>query len=337
LAARHCPPAFDEPGSGTIRCFRATAGPAQRPERDGQTQAAIPELTALGITTGITMDDLNFLTPPAKPGYDTKVALKYFKAAGNPMTVGAGQTIFVEREKSNPLFLQRDKMYFLVEGEVDLVANRTPIGVIREGDLFGEMALITGMPRTATATARTDCRLYTLTSSQLHSALGTAPEFGLLLMSIMITRLRDIIARLHEGGRLAGEAELDDAALFDRKLLDKLAGELDDSARIRYPAGKVIMQEGQSGVLMYVVLEGTVEIAVHGSIVGRIRPGGMFGEMALITRAERVATATAQTDCVLLAISRNVFLDLVCSNPKFAIALLSAVGNRAHYMATLLD
>ena len=193
------------------------------------------------------------------------------------------------------------------------------------------------MPRTATATALSDCRLYTLDSDQLQNALRTAPEFGLLLMSIMITRLRDTITRLSETGTLAADEELKDSALFDKKLLDNLTNELDDSARIRYPARKVIIQEGQSGVLMYVVLEGTVEIAVHGNVVGKIDAGGMFGEMALITRAERVASATAQTDCVLLAISRNVFLDLVCSNPKFAISLLSAVGNRTGFMASLRE
>lgn len=281
------------------------------------------------------MDDLNFTIPAPHPSFDTRIALKYFKTAGATMNVAAGQTLFVENEKSNPLFFKRDKMYFLVEGEVDLTVNGNRVGVIHDGELFGEMALITKMPRTATATAISDCRLYTLDSDQLQGALRSAPEFGLLLMSIMITRLRDTVTRLDAGGMVAGNEELKDAALFDKKLLDKLAGELDDSARIRYPAHKVIIQEGQSGVLMYVVLEGTVEIAVHGSVVGKINQGGMFGEMALITRAERVASATAKTDCMLLAISRNVFLDLVCSNPKFAIALLSAVGNRARFMASL--
>jgi len=207
--------------------------------------------------------------------------------------------------------------------------------VIRSGELFGEMGLITNMPRTATATAKTDCRLYTLTSSQLHTALGTAPEFGLLLMSIMITRLRDTVAFLKANGTLASHEELEDSGVFDKKTLDKLVGELDDSARIRYAANKVIIQEGQSGVFMYVVLEGAVEVAVQNNVVGRIERGGLFGEMALITREERVASAIAIADCELLAISRNVFLDLVCANPKFAVSLLSAVGNRARFMAAL--
>ena len=281
------------------------------------------------------MDDLNFTIPPAKPSYDTRVALKYFKASGSALNVEAGQTIFAENEKSNPLLLQRDKMFFLVEGEVDLTVNKTQVGMLHGGELFGEMALITRMPRTATATANTDCRLYSMTGSQLQTALGTAPEFGLLLMSIMITRLRDTIAALNAGGTLATNEELKDSAVFDKKLLDKLVAELDDSARMRFAAKKVIIQEGQSGVLMYVVLEGTVEITVHNNIVGTIVQGGMFGEMALITRAERVASAIAKTDCVLLAINRNIFLDLVCANPKFAVSLLGAVGNRARHIASL--
>ena len=281
------------------------------------------------------MDNLNFTIPPAKQHYDTKVALKYFKAAGSMMNVNAGQTIFVENEKSSLLLLQRDKMYFLVEGEVDLTVKEAHVCVMHSGELFGEMGLITGMPRTATATARTDCRLYTLTGGQLRTALSTAPEFGLLLMSIMITRLRDTIAFLKSSGGLASHDELKDAEIFDKKMLDRLVGELDDSAHIRYPAGKVIIQEDQPGVFMYVVLEGAVQIAVQNNVVGTITRGGLFGEMALITREERVASAIAVTDCELLAISRNVFLDLVCANPRFAVSLLSAVGNRARFMAAL--
>ena len=281
------------------------------------------------------MEDLNFIVPPAKPAFDTKVALKYFKASGSANNAAAGETIFVENEKSNPLLLQRDKMYFLVEGEVDLTVNKAPVGVVRNGEIFGEMTLITNMPRTATARARTDCRLYTLDKDQLHAALRTAPEFGLLLMSIMITRLRDTISTLSGGGTVSRAGTLEDSEVFDKKLLEKLEDELDDSARVRYPAKKVIMEEGQAGVLMYVVLEGNVEIAIQHSTVATIGPGGMFGEMALITRGERVASAIAKTDCELLALSRNVFLDLVAANPKFAVSLLGAVGNRARFMASL--
>jgi CRP-like cAMP-binding protein len=280
------------------------------------------------------MIDLNFTIPPSRRSYDAMVALKSFESAGDTKSVAAGQTIFVENEKGNPFLLRRDKMYFLLEGEVDLTVNKNHVGVVHKGEIFGEMTLITKMPRTATATAKTDCRLITLDKNQLQAALQAAPEFGLLLMRIMITRLRDTIPRLSENGELSSDEVLKDSTVFDRSVLDRLVEEFDASSRIRFPADKVIMQEGQTGMFMYVVLQGKVEISIQNNIVGRIGPGGIFGEMALITQSERVASAVAKTDCVLLAINRNVFLGLVSANPKFAISLLSAVGNRARFMAS---
>ena len=280
--------------------------------------------------------ELNFTVPPPKPDYDATGALKFIESAGTRMNVAAGKTIFVENEKSNPLLLQQDKMYFLMDGEIDLTVNKKLAGVVRHGEFFGEMALITRMPRTATATARTDCHLYSLNRAQLQTALQSSPEFGLLLMSMMITRLRNTIALLSARGKLSRVTELKDSAVFDRKVLDKLVDEFDTSTRMRFPQDKVIVQEGQAGVLMYVVLDGCVEITIKNKTVGEIGPGGMFGEMALITNEERLASAIAKTDCVLLAINRNVFLDLIKANPKFAIALLGAVGDRARFMSSQL-
>lgn len=280
------------------------------------------------------MSNFDLTIPPSRLTLEARAALQFFESAGEAKNVAAGKVLFAENTRANPLLFQRDLMYCLLDGAVDLSVNQNHIGTVQPGEVFGEMTVITGMPRTATATARTACRVIALNKSQLQSGLGSAPEFGLLLMGIMIARLRDTIAEFNAQGGLPGDEVLKDSAVFDKKLLGKLADELDASARIRYAEGKVIMQEGQAGVLMYVVLTGTVEVAIHNSMVGRIGPGGMFGEMALISRAERLASATASTDCELLAINRSVFLDLVKSNPGFALALLGAVGNRARFMAS---
>jgi CRP-like cAMP-binding protein len=54
----------------------------------------------------------------------------------------------------------------------------------------------------------------------------------------------------------------------------------------------------------------------------------VFGEMALVDQSPRSANAAAETDCALLAINRNLFLNLVKSDPSFGIALLSATAER---------
>ena len=280
------------------------------------------------------MNELNFTIPPAKSSYDAAAAMGFFKDAGSMENIVAGKTIFAEDEKGNRLFSRRDKMYLLLEGEVGITVKGKPVGTVREGEIFGEMAFITQTARSATATAKTACSIIALDDKQFHSALRKIPEFSLTLMSIMIVRLREMIARLKADGALSAEEECKESGVFDKKLLAELVRELGDGARMRCGKGKVIVQEGQAGILMYVVLEGHVAIAIQNNVVGKVGPGGMFGEMALIERTERLASATAETDCSLLAINRNVFLDLVRGNPEFGVALLSAVGERARFMAS---
>ncbi len=281
------------------------------------------------------MSALDFTIHSPIPNYNALAARQAFESAGSERLVAAGKDVFREGDKASALLLQSDKMYYLAEGEVALSINKEVIGKIHPGDVFGEMAVITSMPRTATATAVKPCRFITLDKFQLQTALGKNPEFGLLLMSIMIAHMRDAAAAMADRGIEVNERGPKDYALLDKKTLNKLVDEFDASACIRYPADKVIVQEGQAGVLVYVVVEGSVEISIQGNEVGTIGQGGIFGEMALISRAERTATATALTNCTLLAINRNQFLDLVSADPKFAVALLGAVGNRARFIASM--
>ena len=288
------------------------------------------------------MDDLDFTIPPGKltcapagkSTYDAALSLEFFKSAGREESIGAGEIIFSENEKANGFLLQRNKMYLLLEGEVDIKVKGAPVSAIRSGEIFGEMAAITNTPRSATATAKSKCSIIALDDKQLQVALRKKPEFALMLMSVMSERLRKMLARLDANGALLESDEVKKYRLLDKKLLAYLAGEIDDRARMRYERSKVIMQEGQSGVLMYVLLDGSVAISMQNNVVEKIGPGGIFGEMALIEGTKRLASAIAETDCSLLAINRSVFLDLVKDNPEFGIALLGMVGDRVRFIAS---
>jgi CRP-like cAMP-binding protein len=104
----------------------------------------------------------------------------------------------------------------------------------------------------------------------------------------------------------------------------------------RHGAGAVLFKEGSAGALMYVVLEGRVAVSIKGNVVGRVGPGGMFGEMALVDQAARTASAAAETDCALLAVNRTVFMNLVKAHPDFGAALLGAVAKRVRSIAERL-
>jgi CRP-like cAMP-binding protein len=153
-----------------------------------------------------------------------------------------------------------------------------------------------------------------------------------MLMAIINERLRSTIARLRASGSLhAGEAK--ESVVFDKKLLQGLTKLMAGQEPVRYEQGKMIMQEGTGGAFMYIVLDGKVKITIKGGIVARAGQGGVFGEMALVDQSVRAATATAETDCSLLAINRNAFLQLVKTSPAFGAALLTSLAKRAKDMA----
>src|SRR3954471_2405662 len=143
---------------------------------------------------------------PTDAAYDPAVALKFFKAAGKPATIAEGEKIFEENERAIPL-LRRQKMYLLLKGDVALLSGKKTIGRVRAGEIFGEMAVISDAPRSASAVAKTDCRVIALDDAEFEAALAKHPDFALMLMSVMIFRLRSTISQLKKRAELSEDAQ----------------------------------------------------------------------------------------------------------------------------------
>ena len=294
------------------------------------------------------MDDLDFSAKPASrldaaahataqvasqsPLYQPALALEFFRTAGTLEEKPAGKPIFSENEKAGGFFSKGARMYLLLEGEIGLMIRNKFFGVVKPGHVFGELAVIAGLPRSATAMAKINCRVLSLDEKQFHAALEKKPEFALMLMSTMVQRLRESIAKLGASSSAAG-APAERSDILDRKALAGLQQGLATGEPADFPAGKVIMSAGAVGAFMYVVLEGRVAISVGSSVVERVGSGGMFGEMALVDRSARAATATAETDCKLLPINRTDFLELVKAKPAFGASLLKSIAVRMQQLA----
>ncbi|MEA3193100.1 MAG: hypothetical protein QOD26_1433 [Betaproteobacteria bacterium] len=285
-------------------------------------------------------DDLDFSKPagapkpaapaaPQAPIYVPAIARAFFESVGKEEQATAGAVFFSENQKAG--MFKRDRMYFLVEGQVGLFSGGKPIGTIKAGQIFGEMAAMTESPRSATAAAQTPCRVISLDDKGFNAALQKKPEFALMMLGMLIQRLRGMMTKL-SGVPNAGDVK-DSPRVFDKTLLASLSKGLGDQAQQRYNKGQVIMVAGQTGALMYVVLEGKVAISIRGAVVQFVGPGAVFGEMALIDQSPRSANAAAETDCVLLGINRQVFLNLIKSDPTFGASLLTAVAERVRNTA----
>lgn len=100
----------------------------------------------------------------------------------------------------------------------------------------------------------------------------------------------------------------------------------------QFTSGQNIFQEGESGDKMYVVKEGEVELSVRGKVITAVGKGGIIGEMVLIDKKPRSATARAKTDCQLVPIDEERFLALVHQNPGFALEVMKVLVDRLRLM-----
>ena len=273
------------------------------------------------------MDNAAFIKPSHSPLYDPAAATAFFEAAGAVENVAPGTEFFVERQPRG-FFSTDDRMYLLLEGAVAISIGRRSIDTVKTGEIFGEMATITDSPRSATATAKTACRVIALNGGQFQKAIEKTPGVALMLMSIMIDRLRLTLARLTMIKALPDNAAGDERRVFDNDTLDGIARELGDPPLAIFAKGKTIISAGEAGMLMYLLREGSVAITAGGRLLERVGVGGVFGEMALVDRARRVATAVAETECAFLAVNRQQFLELVQTKPAFGLSLLRVLGQR---------
>ncbi|MDP2825619.1 MAG: cyclic nucleotide-binding domain-containing protein [Sulfuritalea sp.] len=297
------------------------------------------------------MDDLNFSGKPGAPVripaadtspksgaaslYDPKLALEFFRLAGSQEQFPAGKQIFAENEKSSGFFSKGARIYLLLDGDVTLTLKGKPLELVLPGEIFGEMAAIADIPRSATATARKNCRVLSLDEKAFLNSLQQMPEFALMLMSVMAQRLRRSVAKLAAAKKTSIEP-LAHKNTLDKKMLADLQRELGDPTPTMALAGQNVVTQGALGACMFVVAQGRIVISVDGTVIEYVGPGGVFGEMALVDRSGRSATATAETDSAWLLISRNDFLSMIKSKPAFGIALLRSMSARVQHIGNLL-
>ncbi len=111
-------------------------------------------------------------------------------------------------------------------------------------------------------------------------------------------------------------------------VLDRLVYLKSEGACKAYLAGDVIFREGETGDMMYVVLDGEVKVTLETMPISLLTPGSILGEMALVDNSPRSATAIAATDCWLLPLDQNRFKALIPAHPEFSVEVMTIMAQR---------
>jgi CRP-like cAMP-binding protein len=98
------------------------------------------------------------------------------------------------------------------------------------------------------------------------------------------------------------------------------------------PPGEVVFAQGDAGDVMFVVIDGEVDILLDGKLIETVRAGGVVGEMALIDAGPRSATAISRTRCLLSPVDERRFVDLICREPEFALTVMRVLARRLRRM-----
>lgn len=110
-----------------------------------------------------------------------------FKHEKNVQYFSAGETIFEQGDVPK-------LMYVVQDGEVDILVNGQVVATAAAGGILGEMALVDDSPRSATAVAKTDCKLVPLDEKSFLDHIHRTPFFTLQVMRILTHRLRNMNA-----------------------------------------------------------------------------------------------------------------------------------------------
>jgi CRP/FNR family transcriptional regulator, cyclic AMP receptor protein len=96
----------------------------------------------------------------------------------------------------------------------------------------------------------------------------------------------------------------------------------------RYTAGETIIQEGESAEHVYTLLKGDAVASVKCKQVGKIKEGEIFGALAAITGNIRNASVLAHSNCTVMAVPKEQFIDLIRSQPETCLQMITTMAQQ---------
>ncbi|NOY81800.1 MAG: peptide cleavage/export ABC transporter [Kiritimatiellaeota bacterium] len=219
------------------------------------------------------------------------------------VSYSAGEVVFEQGDAG-------DTFYVVYSGRIRILMRRNGsdvnLGVLRKGDHFGESALITDHPRTATARAVEDSVLLVVSREDFTTFLLAEPAhrdyFDKLMRSAAIDRFLKSTSTLGKVGR-------NEVAELVRCFKPQTFGE-----------GEAVFRQGSVADKFYLVESGKLKVVrwtdQEHEILNFLREGDFFGEKALVEDTTRYADVICLTPCKLFAMHKDDFDALIQKSPK---------------------
>jgi CRP-like cAMP-binding protein len=217
----------------------------------------------------------------------------------------AGSFVIREGEPGN-------SFYFVAGGALrvfatDGLGRQTELARLGEGAVFGEMALISAQPRSASVECVTDADVLEVGRQSLASL---ADELGAVAEALNGFTRERLLGNLMATSQLFKPFN----RMQQRDLLRRFTSH--DVA-----PNTVVINEGEEGRGLFVVLSGDLDVSRKSSDgttvpLGTLKTGDVFGEMALLRNARTTATVVAQRPATVLFLAREYIAKIVAGVPE---------------------
>lgn len=239
-------------------------------------------------------------------------ALVAFAKCLKVRVVTAGETLVSVDEAGEAAFLVvRGSLAVLRRDHGDAGPAAQVVAHVGPGALFGELALLSRAPRTATVTSASPAILLVAERSALVAAVETCAPLGAALAA-------------HCRERLLAQALLSAPVFTSVHDEERPAFAQNFELRV-HEEGEVLVHEGEAAKGLFVVAAGKVQVAREDEgerlFLDELGPGDVFGELATILRRPATADVLAVRPTVTLFLPREKFVDLVRERPLVLHAL----------------
>jgi CRP-like cAMP-binding protein len=237
----------------------------------------------------------------------------------------AGEILIAEGEYASSMFI-------VIQGQVKVVrelegGNELVLAELEDGAFFGEMALLSDAPRTASVIAVTDTMLFEISRDLVEEISAAHPSVA------------EVMKRFHRNRLLTNL--LRTSPIFqpfspqDKKaLIEKFKSR-------SVEAGKTLITHNQQGDGLYVLLSGRCEVIRPDDknrdvVLAELRDGDVFGEMSALWRRNATASVRTVTPCIVLRLPKAEFDELIMTHPQVLETLSTMSTEREQFNQDVL-
>jgi cAMP-dependent protein kinase regulator len=197
-------------------------------------------------------------------------------------------------------------------------ADETVLAHLGPGAIFGEMALMSSSPRSATVSALEPAQLLVLARKELETAAQSAPQ---------ISQELSVFCRGRMQANLVRQARVLSGLPVPKRI--ELLSQLESRF---FERGQLLIEREQEADRIYLIASGAVSVSIpEGTdrlVLATLGAGDVVGEISMILRKPSSADVTALSAAVAFEISRDKLRELMRSYPLLLVELYELATRR---------